>query len=51
MKRAEYGGRIARDGPKIGTGGPIWLLRALFPIPQRAKRDLEPRREFFLRQA
>jgi hypothetical protein len=37
-----HGIRVARDGAEIGSGGVVRFLGALFPVSQRAERDLEP---------
>jgi len=44
MQRPLHTGRIAGNGPQIGTRRLVRLLRTLFPVAQRAKRDLIPRR-------
>jgi hypothetical protein len=51
VEGALHGIRIAGDGAEIGSGGLIRFLGALFPVSQRAERNLEACGEFLLSQS
>jgi hypothetical protein len=50
FERASHRGGVLRNHCQEHLRGPVGAVRALLPISNRAKREVEPRREFFLRQ-